>query len=206
MILIIILAIFCVHSLQSIKSYLYKKAKILIFWLVSFCGNVMELSLNCDLSAFYVWKSHKANNKILRAWKVMMVLKHFELAMLVLLKMSFNEIAFLGKSTESIPCLCFVGFFFPVMVRHVTKKKVWNGIFAFVFNSSSKNTCSYHRAVLFFFFWVRAQFRISPSAVAVAYQVWDTSLFWLCHKDDQEWAKILNQAVVLIRGGDSPWS
>lgn len=73
---------------------------------------VMESSLNRDPSAFNVWKSHKANNKILSVWKVMMVLERFELAMLALLKMAFNESAFLGSSTEFILPLHLVGFFF----------------------------------------------------------------------------------------------
>lgn len=53
----------------------------------------------------------------------MMVLKRFELAVLAVLKMSFNEPAFLGKSMESISSLHLVGFFFPVTQRYATKKK-----------------------------------------------------------------------------------
>lgn len=94
---------------------------------------IMKSGLNCDLIAFNVWKSHKANNKILRAWKVMMVLKCFELAELALLKMTFNEGAFLGNSTESILPLNLVGFFFSVTEK-ICNKKAWDGIFTFVFN------------------------------------------------------------------------
>lgn len=96
---------------------------------------VMKSGLNCDLIALNVWKSHKANNKILRAWKVMMVLKCFELAELALLEMTFNEGAFLGNSRESILPLHLVGFFFSVTEK-ICSKKAWNGIFAFVFNLS----------------------------------------------------------------------
>lgn len=110
---------------------------------------VMKSGLNCDLIAFNVWKSHKANNKILRAWKVMMVLKCFELAELALLKMTFNEGAFLGNSTESILPLHLVGFFFSVTEK-IWNKKAWNGIFAFVF-VCSKNTQLFLRDVLYFF-------------------------------------------------------
>jgi len=53
----------------------------------------------------------------------MMVLKRFELAVLAVLKMSFNERAFLGKSTESISSLHLVGLFFPVTQRRAAKKK-----------------------------------------------------------------------------------
>jgi len=41
----------------------------------------------------------------------MMVLKRFELAMIAVLKMTFNESAFLGNSIESILLLHLAGFF-----------------------------------------------------------------------------------------------
>lgn len=43
--------------------------------------------------------------------------------MLALLKMTFNESAFLGNSTESILPLQLVGFFFPVTEKIRSKKK-----------------------------------------------------------------------------------
>lgn len=52
----------------------------------------------------------------------MMVLKRFELAMLALLKMTFNESVFLGNSTESILLLHLVGFFFSVTEKICNKK------------------------------------------------------------------------------------
>lgn len=92
---------------------------------------VMKSSLDCDLSTFNVWKSHKANNKILRTWKVMMAPKRSELAMLALPKMTFNESGFLGNSTESVLPLHLVGFF--GYRENTYYKKAWSGIFAFVF-------------------------------------------------------------------------
>lgn len=111
---------------------------------------VMKSGLNCDLIAFNVWKSHKANNKIRRAWKVMMVLKCFQLAELALLKMTFNEGAFLGNSTESILPLHLVGFFFSVTEK-ICNKKAWNGIFAFLFNLSVPRIHSYSLEMHFIF-------------------------------------------------------
>lgn len=67
----------------------------------------------------------------------MMVLKRFELAVLAVLKMSFNERAFLGKSTESISSLHLVGLFFPVTQRRAAKKKSLKCYFCIcLFNSS----------------------------------------------------------------------